>query len=697
VAHGHWIFRMTTQKDQFLEAALEEAGRPISAGYVPADGEPLVSDIDRGRLEDALRDPRFLEIALAEAGVITRVAAESKEKLKRHPPSRQTPAQSGAIRPHILTVALEDYFQVGAFNRFVQKNQWYRFETRLEKNTERTLELLKRTNAKASFFVLGWVAQKFPELIRKVAEAGHEVAIKGYYHRGIREMTPEEFEADCLRAKEAVESATGRAVVGYRLADGWLGPEDLWALDSLAKLGFAYDSSLAPMRGAFADQPYRRFLHPHLWEKHKLWEVPISTDKILGIQMPVAGGNYLRQMPRWLTRRAVNNWAAIHESPIVAYFHVWELDPEQPRLSIGGWMTRVRHYRNLDKMEARLTELLQTYPFTSAAEFLGISSDAVSTPLPRTETWQSDTGRTPITVPIVELENRVPVSIVVPCYNEEESIPYLANTLYRVREALSGSYEVRFILVDDGSSDRTWDGLNATFHGKPGFDLIRHDGNAGVQAAIMTGLKRADTEIVCSMDCDCTYDPLELGNMIPKLEPGIDLVTASPYHPEGHVRNVPGWRLFLSRGAAWLYRRVLKQQLYTYTSCFRVYRKSTVASLRVRNGRYLGVAEFVGRLDLAKGKIVEHPATLEVRMLGRSKMKTVRTIVGHLGLLTRLAFARMLGRGAPGSRDQILKSVIESHRNNQALAIRQLPVTPPPDADDVRRAVLHPGATTTDE
>jgi len=605
-----------------------------------------------------------------------------------------TPA---APRSHILTVALEDYFQVGAFNRFVQKNQWYRFETRLEKNTDRTLDLLKQTNATATFFVLGWVAQKFPELVRKVAEAGHEVAIKGFYHRGIREMTPEEFEADCLRAKHAVESATGKAVVGYRLADGWLGPEDLWALDSLAKLGFGYDSSLAPMRGAFADQPYRRFVHPHLWENHKLWEVPISTDRILGVQMPVAGGNYLRQMPLWLTRRAVARWAKTQESPIVAYFHVWELDPEQPRLSIGGWMTRVRHYRNLHKMEDRLGGLLRDYRFTSAAEFLGIASTAVESQATPQDNWHSDTGRVPITVPNVELENRTRVSIIVPCFNEEESIPYLANTLNRVREFLSPAYEVRFILVDDGSTDRTWDGLNATFGGKPGYDMLRHDGNAGVQAAIMTGLKRADTEIVCSMDCDCTYDPLELANMIPKLQPGVDLVTASPYHPEGAVRNVPGWRLFLSRGAAWLYRRVLRQKLHTYTSCFRVYRKSTVASIRLRNGRYLGVAEFVGRIDLARGTIVEHPATLEVRMLGRSKMKTVRTIIGHLGLLTRLAFARMFRLGGPSSRDQILRSVIESHQKNQALAIRKLPVTPPPDESDVRRAVLQAKTATSDD
>jgi hypothetical protein len=156
----------------------------------------------------------------------------------------------------------------------------------------------------------------------------------------------------------------------------------------------------------------------------------------------------------------------------------------------------------------------------------------------------------------------------------------------------------------------------------------------------MTGIRGAKNEIVCSMDCDCSYDPLKLAELIPLLQPGVDLVTASPYHPAGAVRNVPGWRLLLSRGAAWMYRRVLRTKLHTYTSCFRVYRRSAVAGIELKHHRFLGVAELVGRLDLDRKQIVEHPAVLEVRMIGRSKMKTVRTILGHLGLLAGLARAR---------------------------------------------------------
>jgi hypothetical protein len=296
-------------------------------------------------------------------------------------------------------------------------------------------------------------------------------------------------------------------------------------------------------------------------------------------------------------------------------------------------------------MEDRLGRLLAAYRFTSAAEYLGIPLEADEVSFDAAPGRTEHDSRVLIVSRPAPLAERTPVSIVVPCFNEEDVLPYLARTLDRVAERLGSRYDIRFILVDDGSTDRTWDALTVTFGGRASFELVRHAVNQGVAAAIRTGIRAAKTEIVCSMDCDCTYDPLELGNMIPLLKPGVDMVTASPYHPAGHVRNVPGWRLVLSRGASFLYRRVLRQKLHTYTSCFRVYRRSAVVELPVENGRFLGVAEMAGRLDLAGGTIVEHPATLEVRMLGRSKIKTIRTILGHLGLMTKLARARL--RGAP--------------------------------------------------
>jgi Glycosyl transferase family 2 len=160
----------------------------------------------------------------------------------------------------------------------------------------------------------------------------------------------------------------------------------------------------------------------------------------------------------------------------------------------------------------------------------------------------------------------------------------------------------------------------------------------------MTGIVRSTTEIVCSMDCDCTYDPHELAKMIPLLEDGVDMVTASPYHERGQVRNVPRWRLGLSRTLSQLYRLVLHQKLATYTSCFRVYRQSALTRVQITNPGFLGVAEMLGRLDLAGSVIREFPATLEVRMIGRSKMKIARTIAGHMRLLVQLALVRLRTR-----------------------------------------------------
>jgi glycosyltransferase involved in cell wall biosynthesis len=231
----------------------------------------------------------------------------------------------------------------------------------------------------------------------------------------------------------------------------------------------------------------------------------------------------------------------------------------------------------------------------------------------------------------------------VPCYNEEQSLRYLANTLESVRRRLEGKYDVTFIFVDDGSTDGTWQALHTVFGQVPQCEFARHQRNAGVAMAILTGIARAKSDVVCSIDCDCTYDPHELEHMIPLLAPGIDVVTASPYHPDGRVKNVPRWRLFLSKSLSRVYGVILRQRIHTYTSCFRVYRRGATLHVGLHRGGFLGVAELLGRLDLQGSRIAEYPTTLESRILGRSKMKVVRTILGHLGLLGELAVSRFAG------------------------------------------------------
>ncbi len=568
-------------------------------------------------------------------------------------------------KQHLLTVLLEDYFHVGAFNRIIQSRQWYRFETRFEQNTIKALDLLDRYNIKATFFVLGWIADQNPELVREVARRGHEIASRGYYHRTIRQMTRAEFREDLQRAREALERASGMKILGYRAAHRLSATSDLWALDVLAEEGYAYDSSFVPNVRATHQEPRLRFTHQHHYGDKDIWVFPVSTFKLGRWMVPIAGGNYFRQIPHTLLRHAVDHWHRTYDAPFVMYFHVWELDPEQPRINAASPINRIRHYRKLDKMEWVLEEYFGKYRFVGGAQYLGLGTELDKTISAAAETDAPPARLQPERAPVMEISSppvapetatqistaggRTPVSIVVPCFNEELALHYLSNTLKSVEATLEKDYDLRLIFVDDCSTDKTWKSLNELFGDKPNCKLLRHEQNRGVAAAILSGIRQAETEIVCSIDCDCTYDPHELRHMIPLLAEGVDMVTASPYHPQGGVRNVPSWRLSLSKASSFLYRQTLRQKLYTYTSCFRAYRRSAVVDLEVRESGFLGVAELLGRLDLSGSKIVEYPATLEVRLFGWSKMKILRTIAGHLRLLSRLAMMRVMHRGAGAS------------------------------------------------
>ncbi len=547
---------------------------------------------------------------------------------------------------HLLTVAVEDYFQIGSFNRLIQRGEWERFETRLERNTRRALDLLDSHDQQATFFVLGWVGDHMPELVAEIAARGHEIASKGYFHRSIRAMTQGEFREDLVRAREALQRASGQRILGYRVADDWFGPEDLWALDVLAAEGYDYDSSVGPVGSRFAAEPWRRFAHAHQAADRVLWEFPISAVEHFGWMVPIAGGNWFRQLPPALIRRAVARWHRTYTAPYVMYFHVWELDPDLPKIGATSWLERMRAYRNLTEMPERVGYFLEHYRFSSIADHLGLATRlsaaqrAALPPAPLREpgvavaVGMAHPADAPASEPLA-------VSVVIPCYNEEHSLSYLANTLRGVQAALADRFALEFIFVDDCSTDGTAALLVRLFGDRPDCRIVHHPENRGIAGAIRSGMEVARTEIVASFDCDCTYDPLILATMIPLLGTDADLVTASPYHPAGTVLNVPGWRLALSRTLSRLYRLILHHKLSTYTSCCRVYRRDAALQIRVRDTRFLGVAEFLARLDLAGGRIVEFPTTLKVRVLGTSKMKIVRTILDHLGLLVRLTTLRL--------------------------------------------------------
>jgi hypothetical protein len=336
----------------------------------------------------------------------------------------------------------------------------------------------------------------------------------------------------------------------------------------------------------------------------------------------------MRQMPHWLFENRLA--ARLGQSePWHFYFHTWELDSDQPRISATKRLARIRQYRNLDTMHERIGSLLGRLRFDGIASHLGLEA-GVAEVRERAVAPAAGTGAR--------------VTIVTPCFNEQETLPYLATNLASVEEANAGVYAFSYVFVDDGSADATWDTLNELFGGRQNVKLIRHEKNRGIAAAIMTGIRASNDEIVCGIDCDCSYDPAQIRPLLDALGPQTAMVTASPYHRDGHVLNVPAWRLVLSRGLSLLYGLIVRQKLATYTSCLRVYRRSVAAGIDLENEGYLGIAEILVRLDRSGAEIVEVPATLESRLFGQSKMKVVRAIAGHVRLLTSLAGERFRHR-----------------------------------------------------
>jgi dolichol-phosphate mannosyltransferase len=250
------------------------------------------------------------------------------------------------------------------------------------------------------------------------------------------------------------------------------------------------------------------------------------------------------------------------------------------------------------------------------------------------------------------------LTVIVPCHNESESLVKLGCRLELLQEALAERYSVELLLVDDGSTDDTWTVLRRVFGGRAGVSLVRHEKNRGIAAAIHTGLLQTTSEIAASLDADCTYDPLQLIELLARLKDDVDLVVASPYHPRGKVLGVPAWRLGLSRLASRLYQTVMRNKLHTYTSCVRVYRRSSTANLPLLHGGFVGIVELVWQLDRRGGKVVECPAVLTVRTTGQSKMRVARTAAAHLRLLARAAGQRCFGPPAPGIRQ--LKNSVHS-------------------------------------
>jgi len=259
-----------------------------------------------------------------------------------------------------MTVDVEDYFQVSAFEGHIQKNDWDSLECRVRGNTEKILNIFNENNVKATFFMLGWVAERYPELVRLIVDNGHELASHGYDHTRVIHQNQKEFRSDVEKTKKILEDLAGIAVKGYRAASYSITKDNLWALDILQETGHEYSSSIYPVKHdlyGIPDAPRFAFRV----KEDGILEVPITTLRLFNRNFPGGGGGFFRLLPysisRWIYRRLNNK----DKEPGIFYFHPWEIDPGQPRQTNITARTKLRHYLNLDKTEDRLKSLLSEF------------------------------------------------------------------------------------------------------------------------------------------------------------------------------------------------------------------------------------------------------------------------------------------------------------------------------------------------
>lgn len=291
--------------------------------------------------------------------------------------------RKGAARREILnafTVDVEDYFQVAALASAIDRSSWPQRESRVERNTGVLLDMLAESRVHGTFFVLGWIAERHPALIRRIADAGHEIACHGFSHQLVYTQSADEFREETTRSKHTLEDLTGQSVVGYRAASFSITRQSLWALDVLIDLGFQYDSSIFPIRhdryGIPGADPCPSLLAAP--SGRTLVEFPMSAARFAGVAVPVSGGGYFRLLPYAVTRAGLRQINGRFGRPFTFYLHPWEIDPGQPRVRVD-WLSRLRHYTNLDRCESRLRRLLQEFRFGAMREVLrglGLSPSA---------------------------------------------------------------------------------------------------------------------------------------------------------------------------------------------------------------------------------------------------------------------------------------------------------------------------------
>jgi polysaccharide deacetylase family protein (PEP-CTERM system associated) len=280
-----------------------------------------------------------------------------------------------------MSIDVEDYFQVSAFEKYIERDHWSKIDCRVERNLHEILTLLDAHRVKATFFTLGWIAERFPQLIRQIAEQGHELASHGYSHVRVTEQNPSSFAKDILNTKKLLEDISGRVVTGYRAASYSINRTNLWAHEEILKAGYRYSSSIYPIRHdlyGIPDAP--RFAFRPIADAD-LVEIPVTTLEIGTRRIPCGGGGFFRLYPYPVSRWMIKQINSREHQSAIFYFHPWEIDALQPRIPNLPWKTKFRHYLNLDRTFERLTTLLRDFEWnTMQGVFLGQQNYAATFP-----------------------------------------------------------------------------------------------------------------------------------------------------------------------------------------------------------------------------------------------------------------------------------------------------------------------------
>lgn len=299
-----------------------------------------------------------------------------------------------------LTIDVEDYFQVANFIKVIDFSAWDSYQCRVEGNTLHVLKVLNEFKVKATFFILGWVAERYPKLIENIHHEGHEIASHGYRHQFIGSQTKKKFRMDVRKTKKILEDITGEDIIGFRAPSFSMTPKSYWALEILIEEGFKYDSSILPIRrfytkisciprfpfiinGSANKQPDNHSWHlpirrPTLTKKGGIIEFPVSTIRLFGNNFPIAGGGYFRLFPYQFTKWGFNIINRKEKKPCIFYIHPWEFDVDQPHIKGASSLSKFRHYINLDKTEDKLKRLLSDFKFSTVKDILGIQSQSAS-------------------------------------------------------------------------------------------------------------------------------------------------------------------------------------------------------------------------------------------------------------------------------------------------------------------------------